>query len=68
MRTPKMTTRRWMLVVALVAIALVAVPMAALLVRDAREKAEDERWANPWLRAGDDYDEAMRKLVERPPP
>lgn len=56
MRTPRMTTRGWMVIVALVAVALVAIPMAALLVRDSRQKAADERWSNPALRAHDAYE------------
>jgi len=48
----------------LVAVALVAIPMAALLLRDARQKAADERWSNPTLRAGDAYEERVRTGVE----
>jgi hypothetical protein len=59
-----MTTRRWRLLIALVAVALVAIPMAALLIRDARQKAADERWTDPWLREQDDYAERVRAGVE----
>jgi hypothetical protein len=64
MRLPRMTTRRWMVLIALVALALVAIQMAALLVRDARQKAADERWADAWLREQDDYQERVRAGVE----
>ena len=64
MRLPRMTTRRWMLLIALVAVALVAIQTAALLVRDARQKAADERWTNPWLREQDAYEERVRTGVE----
>jgi hypothetical protein len=64
MQLPRMTTRRWMLLIALVAVALVAIPMAALLIRDARQKAADERWTDPYLRAQDDYEEQVRTGVE----
>jgi hypothetical protein len=53
-----------MVLIALVAVALVAIQMAALLVRDARQKAADERWADPWLREQDDYQERVRAGVE----
>jgi hypothetical protein len=64
MRLSRLTTRRWMLLIAFVAVALVAIPMAALLIRDARQKAADERWTDPWLREQDDYAERVRAGVE----
>ena len=64
MRLPRMTIRRWMILIALVAVVLVAISTAALLVRDAREKARDERWTDPWLREQDDYQERVRRGVE----
>lgn len=67
----KMTTRRWMLAVALIALGIVAAEWGAILIRDARQKAADERWADPYLRSEDEYatrearleayGEAMRK-------
>lgn len=60
----RMTTRRWMLLIAMVAVALVAIPMAALLIRDARQKAADQRWTDPWLREQDDYAQRMQAGVE----
>lgn len=64
MRLPRMTIRRWMILVALVAVVLVAISTAALLVRDAREEARDERWTDPRLREQDDYQERVRRGVE----
>ena len=64
MRLPRMTTRRWMILIAWVAVTLVAISTVALLVRDAWQKAADERCTNPWLREQDDYQERVRKGVE----
>ena len=49
MRLPQMTTRRWMIVVAICAIALVAYRIIALILWDARKKQADDRWlTNHW--------------------
>lgn len=50
-----MTTRRWMAAIGLIALALVVLDLALLMVRDARQKAADERWSDPYLRAEDAY-------------
>ncbi|MDG3008194.1 hypothetical protein [Paludisphaera mucosa] len=73
----KMTARRWILVVCLAIILPVAWMLAATLIRDDREKAADARWADPYLRAEDEYAgrdarleayaEQMRKAEGRPP-
>ncbi|WP_165247305.1 hypothetical protein [Paludisphaera soli] len=66
MRIPVMTTRRWMLAVALTAAALVALQMIAVLVWDARQRAADERWMDPYLRAEDQHAEGYRLIDEGP--
>jgi hypothetical protein len=47
-----------------VAVAHVAIQMAALLVRNASQKAADERWADPSLREQDDFQERLRAGIE----
>lgn len=45
MRLPQMTTRRWMLVVAVVALTLVAVTRLVVpIVWDLKARAEDDHW------------------------
>jgi hypothetical protein len=55
MRLPRMTIRMWMSLIAMLAVALAAIVTASSLMRDAREKEADERWATPWLRELDAY-------------
>lgn len=61
MRPPGMTTRRWILLVALTAMTLAAIPIVALLLRDARQRAADERWSDPLLRQQDAWERIDRE-------
>ena len=44
MRFPRMTTRRWMIVIALVAVVLSIIPLIGSVIWDARHKADDAKW------------------------
>ena len=46
MRVPRMTTRRWLWAIALLALGLVAFRSFRTLARDWHEKAVDEWWNN----------------------